>query len=72
MRRSLATVTAALALLAATALISAAQAGSSQSAPSKYRMNASAVVHAGWNGTRPVGVNEFSSSAARAKRLQKQ
>lgn len=66
MRATFAAITATLAVFSLAA-ISDAQAGSSQSAPSKYRQdtnrNARAVVS-----TRPVAIGEFSSSSARASR----
>jgi hypothetical protein len=64
-------ITAALGLLSV-AIISGAQAGSSQSAPTKYsnnpnRVAAGSVIWTGGIGTRPVWISEFSSSTPRGK-----
>ena len=72
MRRALVTGTVALAFLSVALMISGAQAGSSQSAPTKYSNQPNRVVAASavWTGltvTRRVGMTEFSSSAPRAK-----
>jgi hypothetical protein len=54
-----------LALIWGALLLSSAQAGSSQSAPTKYSHDPNGIRSVVW--TRPVGVREFSSSR-RAKR----
>lgn len=65
MRSSLAATAAVFALLSSTALISSAQAGSSQSAPTKYSHNPNRNVVTPVVWTRPVAIREFSSSSAR-------
>jgi hypothetical protein len=65
MRSSLAAITTAIAALT---LASAAQAGGSQSAPSKYSQNANRTVASAVVSTRPTAIREFSSSSARSGR----
>ena len=67
MRGSPAVMTAALALMVLS-LSSAAQAGSSQSAPTKYSHDPNGRLVRAVVWTRPVGIREFSSSAARRGR----
>jgi hypothetical protein len=64
MRGSLAAMTAALALLSLS-LSSAVQAGSSQSAPTKYSHDPNGKLVRAVVWTRPVGIREFSSSSPR-------
>ena len=64
MRSFIAATAATLAFLSL-ASISDAQAGSSQSAPSKYSPNRGVISPVVW--TRPVAIREFSSSSARRR-----
>jgi hypothetical protein len=67
MRSSLGAIIAALVAVSFVSLISTAQAGSSQSAPTKYSHNPNRVVSpVVW--TRPVAVREFSSSRPAPRR----
>jgi len=64
MRSSLAAITAALALVSLVS-VSGAQAGSSQSAPTKYSHDPNRTIVRSVVWTRPVAIGEFSSSSAR-------
>jgi hypothetical protein len=69
MRRIVIGVTAAvLALALGVLLVASAQAGSSQSAPTKYSHNPNGKLIRSVAWTRPVAVREFSSSRTRSPR----
>jgi len=66
--RSLLAVTAALALLSLALVSFGAQAGSSQSAPTKYSHDPNGKLIRAVVWTRPVALREFSSSSTRPSR----